>query len=325
MFVKDRFPPIGLQTVDACISRLPHGHPKLNVLRQNAARLQKGYNGERKLDYYLKSLDRYFSILSDVTLSIYDKQFQMDSLIVTATAIYIIEVKSLDGTVTFHTGLKQLTQSTGEKLVGMKYPITQAESTLFHLLRWLQNQNLSGLPIYYFITIAERSTIIHVNGDENSIVKAVSYADEIPDRLMNMSSKLAESKVENNPLKNKIVQTVLQNCEELKIETLEKVGLNINDILPGVHCPACNKLGMSRSRYGWYCPFCKNFSRSAHIKALRDFALIFGYEITNRQCREFLGIKRSTSNSILKGTKGITWNPDKRKWLLKIRELNRHK
>lgn len=323
MFIKERFPPLALLTADACISRLPKGHPKLNLLRQKAARLQKGYNGERKLDYYLKSLDKDFSILNDVTLSIFDKQFQMDSLIITATAIYIIEVKSLDGTVTFHTGLKQLTQSTGEKLVGMKYPITQAESISFHLLRWLEHKKLGGLPIYYFIAIAEQSTIIQVDGTEDLIAKVVSYADEIPNRLMKTNNKLLESRVENNSLRNKIVQSVLQNCEELRIDIIEKLGLDINDILPGVHCPSCNRLGMLRLRYRWQCPACKIFSRSAHKKALKDFALIFGKEITNRQCQEFLGSKPSGSHSILKGTKGIKLSSNKRKWLLEVRELGK--
>src|SRR5699024_7525938 len=129
--MKERLPPLALLTLDACISRLRDGHPKLSLLRENAAKYQKGFNGERKLDYHLRSLDQTFSILSDVTLSVFGKQFQMDSFIVTSNAIYIIEVKSLDGTITFHTGLKQLTQDNGEKLVGRKYPITQSENNLF--------------------------------------------------------------------------------------------------------------------------------------------------------------------------------------------------
>jgi len=65
----------------------------------------------------------------------------------------MIEVKRLNGTIIFQTGLKRLTQSDGGKLVGVKYPITQVETLSYHLLRWLERQNLCGMPIYYFVAI----------------------------------------------------------------------------------------------------------------------------------------------------------------------------
>lgn len=322
MFVKERRPPLALLTLDACISRLNQDHPKLDELRKKAAQLQKGYNGERKLDYYLKSLDDTFSILSDVTLNIFGKQFQIDSFIVTANAIYIIEVKSLDGSITFDTGLKQLIQQNGEKLIGRKYPITQSENNAFLLLRWLESKELAGLPIMYYIAISEQSTIIRVNGDEQSIRKAVSYVDEIPLRLIQLNTRLSKTRTENNGLKNRIVQSVLRNCEELKIDILKQFNLNLQDILPGVHCDACLKLSMKRTRFGWKCLNCNYYSRIAHRKALLHYALIFGKEITNKQCQHFLGISRSTAYSILRNTKGVNILAQrKKKWLLDIEKL----
>ena len=321
LIIKERFPPLPLLALDACISRLPEGHPKLTFLRQEAAKYQKGFNGERKLDYYLRSLDNDFSILNDITLSVNGIQFQIDSLIVTSVAIYIIEVKSLDGIVRFDTGLKQLTQSNGEILIGRKYPITQVENIAFLLMRWLQQKKLNGLSIYYFIAIADHHTVIQVTGEEKLVTKVVTYADEIPMRVMKTNEKLKQLKAENRALRNRVVQTMMQNREELNIEMLSKAGIDKNDIIPGVHCENCNKLGMIRKRYKWYCSNCRYHSYTAHKKALLDYALIFDREITNQSCQQFLQISRQTAYTILKITNGVELAPNKRKWLLDVERL----
>lgn len=301
MIIKHRKPPIPLQTIDAIIARLPEGHSQLEELRYQAAIYQKGYNGERKLDYHIRSLPDSFSILNDVTLTVFDNQFQIDSLLITAHAIYIIEVKSLEGIVTFDPTLKQLTQNNGQKVEGRKYPITQVENIQFHLLRWLQLHNLDGLPIYYFIAFSEQSTIVKVTGEEEAIRKVVSHVDEIPIRLMKLDGKLAQKKSGDNQRKNQIVHTVLRHCEDFTKNIISHHQINKRDILPGVHCPNCNTLGMVRLRYKWQCEKCGNFSLDTHLNALHDWTLIYGNKITNKQCRYFLKVKRTTAYSLLKG------------------------
>lgn len=323
MFIKGRTPPLPLLTLDASIPRLHPNHPQLPELRNQAARYQKGYNGERKLDYYLQSLDKRFSILNDVTLSIFGKQFQIDSLILTGYGSFFVEVKNLEGIVTFDTNLNQLIQDNGETLAGLKYPITQAKNIQFHFLRWLQMHQLDGLPNYYFIAFSEPSTIIQVNGNDESVRKLISNVDEIPLRLMRVNEKLAQGAAENNQLKNRIIQTVMQNCEELEIDILRKLRVSLNDVFPGVRCPACNELGMMRTRYRWYCRKCGIYSHDAHLGALSDFALIFGNEITNKRCQEFLGVSRSAAYSILKGTAGAVLKKGSKVWELDVKKLRR--
>ena len=320
-FIKGRTPPPALLTLDAAIPRLKPHHPQIPELRYQMARYQKGYNGERKLDYYLKSLDKRFSILNDVTLSVFGKQFQIDSLILTGYGNFFVEVKNLEGIVTFDTDLGQLIQDNGSTLTGQKYPITQAENIQFHLMRWLQMHQLDGMPMYYFIAFSDQRTIIKVNGNEEPVRNLISNVDEIPLRLMSANEKLARGSVENNQLKNRIIQTVMQNCEELDIDILGKSGVNLNDILPGVRCPACGKLGMLRTRYRWYCAKCGIYSRDAHLGALSDYALIFGNEITNRQCQDFLGVDRSAAYSLLKGVAGATLKKDRKVWELDVKKL----
>ena len=322
MFVKDRKVPLPLLALDALIARLIPGHPKLGDMRQQAARYQKGYNGERKLDYHLRSLPERFAVLNDVGLTIFGKQFQIDSLIVTSHAIYILEVKSFEGTVTFDTGLKQFIQANGEKLHGRKYPITQVENIQFHFLRWLQMRGLAGLPFYYYVLFAEPSTIIKVVGDEGAVRKVVFYVDEAPLRLMKADKWLTEGRSGNNQLKNRVVRTVMEGYEDFQKDMLREFDVDAQDILPGVACSACGTLGMVRLRYRWRCGKCGAFSRDAHLDALCDWALLFGKEITNRQCRDFLGVGRSAAHSLLSGA-GLSFQKGKRVWLLDIDKLGR--
>src|SRR5699024_4714482 len=137
-------------------------------------------------------------------------------------------------------------QQNGEKLEGYKYPITQVEAIQYHLKSWLQNRNLTSLPIYSFIVFANRSMIYEVIGEEDSIRNTVFYADEIPLKIMKLDNYLAKSKSGNNQLKNKITQAIIRECEDFDFNVLKKFGIKHKEILAGVHCPACKKLGMKR-------------------------------------------------------------------------------
>ncbi len=318
IFIKGREKPIALRKIDAAISRLVASCSKLPQLRKKAAQLQKGYNGERKLDYHLRSVSDAFAIVNDVTLCIFSKQFQIDSLIISAHAIYIVEVKSYEGTVMFNTLLKQFNRNNGEKLQGFKYPISQVETIHFHLLRWLEQRNLGGLPIYYFIAFSEQSTIIQVDGDEKAISKVVSYVDEIPLRMMKLNTELANLKQANNQLKNRIVRTVMHECVTFKYDVFKEFGISKQDIQPGVHCPACGTLRMGRHHGKWRCKECGNISKDAHLKALYDYHVLFNDTITNKQCRYFLGVdSRHAVKKIL--MKNATLKKGTQKWILNVK------
>ncbi|WP_188207513.1 hypothetical protein [Alkalibacillus aidingensis] len=73
-------------------------------------------------------------------------------------------------------------------------------------------------------------------------------------------------------------------------DVIEKYQLKSDDLRFGVFCPDCGALPMVRQWGTWMCTQCGGKSSHAHIPALRDYALIFGEEITNAQAREFLKV-----------------------------------
>lgn len=173
MFIRNRHKPRTLQKIDALIPRLPIGHAQLPKLRRNAAKLQKGYNGERRLDYHLRSLSEDFHVLSDVCLRIHNKDYQMDSLVISPHSIYIFEEKTFDGILTFDTTHRQLIQTNNNQEKSYTYPLTQADNASYLLMQWLQSNGHYGVPIHSLISLAQPSTIIRVEGDKEHIAKFV--------------------------------------------------------------------------------------------------------------------------------------------------------
>src|SRR5690554_7933025 len=59
--------------------------------------LEKGLEGERKLDQRLEELPEEVLILRDLTLEIGHSIFQVDTLLIFENQLYLLEVKNLEG------------------------------------------------------------------------------------------------------------------------------------------------------------------------------------------------------------------------------------
>ncbi|VEF49841.1 NERD domain-containing protein [Bacillus freudenreichii] len=79
------------------------------------------------------------------------------------------------------------------------------------------------------------------------------------------------------------------------------------DIRTGVICPGCGAIGMMKIARSWRCRSCGCLDHKAHERSVRDWFLIMGREMTNRDCREFLRVDSATAYRVLKsmGLKSI--------------------
>ncbi|MGJ9458109.1 nuclease-related domain-containing protein [Oceanobacillus sp. CF4.6] len=95
--------PLILQKYEALTPRIPKNFPRLAEIQYELAKSHKGYIGEMKVDYYLSVLAQRYTILPDVCLKVNGQTFQIDNLLITDHAIYLIEVKNYNGKIIFNT------------------------------------------------------------------------------------------------------------------------------------------------------------------------------------------------------------------------------
>lgn len=323
MIIKKRTKPLALQVLDALIPRVSPNHPRLQELKKDAAIRNKGYFGERQVDYHLERLVRQAVILQDVSLPVFSRNIQVDTVVITNYAIYCIEVKNFEGKIIFNTILRQFIRDDGEKETGFRDPISQVENQKIQLATWLHDQGFRNIPVHFFIAVSDPRTIIQVRGDEQAIAKIVAHAEHIPSMILANDQKLKAEGRLHFPAR-KIGQTILNACQPHSVDILRHYSIQESDILRGVHCPVCERLGMRRHRRNWHCPHCKEISRNAHLKAFDDYFLLHNSWITNKKAMQFLGVgSRHIVTRLLKNSQ-LVYHPEKRVWTKKDRAADWH-
>lgn len=290
MFIRKRKKPLTLQKLETLIPRLSLSCKQLPYIKQDAAKLQKGYNGERRLDFYLQSLSNNYYILSDVGLEFYNRKFQIDSLIISPHAMYLIETKNFEGTLTFDTIHRQMIQSNNNQEKSFTYPITQADNAAYLMMQWLENHQLNSIPIQTYIAIAQKSTIIRVQGDDELITKYVIQAEDAPLRLIHQDKQYGEATQADPQRRNKIASTIMTHVQDFSVNIMEKYQLTKEDINSGTRCSSCSQLNMTYNQGKWICPDCGETSKSAHIATLQDYFLLIDSKITIKEAQRFLKI-----------------------------------
>ncbi|WP_010095234.1 nuclease-related domain-containing protein [Ornithinibacillus scapharcae] len=149
MLLKKREMPIPLMQLQALIPRLSPDYPLLAKLKWDEKARLKGYEGERNIDYFIGLLADRFHILHDVCLTVNSLIVQIDSIIISNKAVYIIEMKNYSQKVIFDTKLNQFIQTDGKVDKGFNNPIMQAENQRLQLRMWLQQHGIN-IPIYFW-------------------------------------------------------------------------------------------------------------------------------------------------------------------------------
>ncbi|MUK87522.1 NERD domain-containing protein [Ornithinibacillus sp. L9] len=244
MNLRNRPKPIPLLKLEALIPRLRPGFPYLAELQMEERNRIKGYEGEKKIDYHIRILDKRYTVLHDVYLRVNGKSFQIDTLIISSNAIFIVEMKDYSGKVLLDTVLRQCIHSNGRKENGINYPIAQVENQKLQLENWLVSHNLFDIPVYYFIAFSDSSTIIEVKGDPQEIAPIVAHGEQIPKMVLDKDRELPNKKIQDY----KLGKAILRECREYDFDILGKYHVLPHDIMPGVQCPNCGMFGMTRTQ-----------------------------------------------------------------------------
>ena len=147
---------------------------------------------------------------------------------------------------------------------------------------FLDTQNIS-IPIFGAVVFPFNNVNIHREDSGLPIL----MAKELPLFLHKHIEKSTETTTMNE-IKHIILshlrdRTPVPLCQYYKID--------VSTLRRGVHCENCGQLGMKKLRMTWYCQSCQYQSKDAHIRALRDYYMLVGETISNRECRELLNIE----------------------------------
>ncbi|KIL49256.1 nuclease-related domain-containing protein [Jeotgalibacillus soli] len=295
MIKKARTEPILNQQLDALIRRLKPGHPAKNQIEADLAKSLAGYRGEQAVDYYLPQNDDYW-ILHDLRLQGNEEHFfQIDTFLVSEHFIILFEIKNIAGTLLFDSNYHQLIRTLDNKEEGFPDPITQVERQQRHFRDWMLKKRLPKVPIFSYVVISRPSSIIK---STHSSIKKILHAATIPTKIEQLEQQNSTCYFTKKDMR-KLFNLLIKNHIPPTRDVLSYYQLQPDDLQTGIECPSCHSFKMVRERRNWECANCQNRSVNAHKKALKDYFLLIGSTMTNRECRRFLQLSSSSIASKL--------------------------
>ncbi|WP_332237020.1 NERD domain-containing protein [Sporolactobacillus sp. KGMB 08714] len=311
MYLKKIKIPYHVQQYEALSRRLTPVVPRTDA----ESRFKKGmagYRGERSLDYLLSALpDKKFFIIHNLRLSNGSHYFQIDFLILCPRFFLILEVKNIMGTLIFDTELSQLIRELDQTTDVFDDPISQAENLNVQLIEWLDVHGGSpALPVADRVVIASPARL-QVTDLKDLRIKKIVRKSNLTRELMNLNRQCFKKSLDIGSVE-KMARTLLLQHQPRIIDLFSFSSVRRSDIIRGVQCPDCGFFPMKRENGIWHCTSCGHVSKTAHIAAFRDYFLIFGPVITNRQCRDFLMLESAVIAKKLLQTVSLHYRGEKR-------------
>lgn len=292
---KERNKPLILEGLQAALSRIDPTHEKYTLLNNLYSSRMAGYRGEKRIDRVFQNyaFPMRHKIINGLSLTS-STDFQIDSLFITPSYAVVLECKNLAGSIKVKNNPPQLIQTLDNgRIRAFESPITQVQSNMALLQDWFHTRNIS-LPIYGAVVLAFPKKEVELCNTEIQFL----YPTGIPSFIRNLPTtpQLLDEKT-FSLLSNELIHS---DKEYIPHPICSTYSIQKSEISPGVICSSCHFLGMIKYQGGWRCPMCSQKSSHAHIQAIRDWFLLFGEKMTNRDCREFLNIQqRQTATRIL--------------------------
>ncbi|WP_423409717.1 nuclease-related domain-containing protein [Heyndrickxia sp. MSNUG] len=293
MFYKERKIPLKFRAEEAIIRRLDSTHPKFSFIQENHRKMSAGIRGEKELDYQLGFLpNEKYLILNDLRLQQNGHFFQIDTLLLSPKASFIIDSKNISGTVLFDFNLEQCLRIFNDKEEGIRDPITQVRTHKRLLSQWLIDNKLGSIPLEYLVVMTHATTVIKTHGNSTNKNRRLLHSDQLYERLIEFEKRYTNENLTLKEIK-KIGKQLLKSHTPLLPKILSAYSIDPFDIKPGVQCPSCLAIPMNRQHGKWFCNNCGCKSKDAHISAITDYSLIFSQTISLSQFRNFLLIPES--------------------------------
>ncbi|QEY22082.1 NERD domain-containing protein [Psychrobacillus sp. AK 1817] len=310
---------IGLQ---ALYERLGNDHPMKALIHSKVMSVKAGINGEAIIEgiFNKYTFPFEYNVLFDLNLSA-DGKFQIDALFISRHYILMLESKNIIGELSFEREPFCLRRKLESGHVDIfESPEVQLERNLNMLHRWLENRGIQ-IPLVGAIVLSSTKSEI-IKPPENA---CIMYPSSIPNFIWKQSRKAAF--LSTNQLEELSKSILKAHKDYYPYPMCKAWGIDSNDLIKGVRCEVCNRIGMRRVIRTWKCPHCLNQHKDAHILAIKEWFMLVGEEMTNSVCRSFLKIEKSqTATRLLQSMKLKTIGEGKgAKYKMSRKMLNGHK
>lgn len=144
MAFKEREKPFRLLVMESLANRMNLSKED----RNKYANWVKGYDGEVKFDFITEQLKCESLVLNDLYLIVRGKNFQLDTLVITAKCLFVYEVKNFEGEY-YYENEKLYFERTKKEVFDPQYQIKNAESALRQLVDQMgYNWNIKKLVVF---------------------------------------------------------------------------------------------------------------------------------------------------------------------------------
>lgn len=268
------------------LKRLPFNHEKYEKIRNDFYNGKAGFGGEKEFDYQLRDFVPPYphAILHDIFLKQDHAYFQVDSIMITPSAIILFEIKNIAGKLHIKQNPTQFIRESvnGERTV-LKSPIEEMERKKHYFANWLRQRNIE-IPLIDYIVFAYQNELTI----ENTSSHRLAFSYEIPNRLRSLEIK--EDILNADQIKRLANELIKTHRQYDPFPLIEKYALTVQDLATGVACTNCNQLMMQWRAKSWHCRACGHKDRTAHHATLAEWYCIGGPQLTNQQFRHFTNI-----------------------------------
>lgn len=290
LIIKKREYPAEIRVLEALLRRGKLNEETRENIRAKIRRREAGYQGEKRLDYFLSLLatDHYY-LLNNLRLEIGENAFEIDTVMVTSYFILLLDAKNYSGSLYFDQKLKTCTRTYKEQVEAILDPLSQAYLHNYQMKIFWKMNKLTTLPVLSLVIITHPTTTFSTNpGLENELHQKVIHADHLIERMGELFKAYPNRRLSDKQARD-ISQYLFKSHKPRKINNLDKLQVTRSDLQTGVLCPSCS-LQMHWKSANWTCPQCQTTSKNAHEQALYDYLLLYK-SISTTECQHFLGLK----------------------------------
>ncbi|WP_182199651.1 nuclease-related domain-containing protein [Paraliobacillus salinarum] len=289
--------PLKLLELEALLPRLHRDSEHYDYIEELLRKEHAGHQGELNLNYFFHLIEISESILlNGLRLPTSNNAFQLDALLLTPNAHYLIEAKNIKGTITFNEA-KQLIRTIDGIDEVFKNPQLQVNEQVIHLKKFLHEHNFPQVPIHPIVCFTHPKAQLHVDKTHSGIVTS----EQLPNLIRELSRHATKPVLKSEELRE-LAHTLDRHHTDYRLHFTQKYPFVSGHIRNGVWCTSCKKTMMKRDQRTWICKGCGAKDKLAHKQALIEYALIYKDYIRNSEARDFLRVQStSTVKRLLTG------------------------